>query len=632
MAQFKKNPLSKLALIIGTAGTLSLITACQPDGTSNKQVTESAAAAKAEQKIQSESEKLNQWFAEKYEEQLQMNPLMLTFLGRKDKYDQFNTMSRAEQLEQLKWQKNSVEALKLNFDYNELNAEAQISYDIWVLQYEQAKKDEEFHKNGYVFTQMQGAQAFLTQFLINFHKVGTLSDMEAYNARIAGVATALSNLLSQARENAAYGVRPPRFAYEGVIEQAQNIITGAPFDDSGVDAPLWADAQKKVAALVEAETISQEEADKLLTRTEMALEGSYKSAYDSLIAWFKLDIENTSAVATGVANQPNGEAFYNMRLKASTTTDLTANDIHEIGLAEVARLTSEMEAIKEKVGFEGTLHDFFKFIKEDDQFYYPNTDEGRVGYISDTEVYLDFINKKLPDYFGILPKADLVVKRVESFREQDGAAQHYFPGTPDGSRPGVYYAHLSDMRSMPKNEMEAIAYHEGNPGHHMQISIAQELTSIPKFRTQARFTAYSEGWGLYAEILAKEMGAYKNDFSDFGRLITEMWRAVRLVVDTGLHSKGWTEEQAIAYFKDKAPVAEDAIISEVRRYIVWPGQATAYKIGMLEILSLRKDAQDALGDKFDIKGFHDTVLSGGAVPMSILGQRVKAWVKKVQES
>jgi len=289
-----------------------------------------------------------------------------------------------------------------------------------------------------------------------------------------------------------------------------------------------------------------------------------------------------------------------------------------------------MNVIKDKVKFKGTLQEFFHFIKTDDQFFYPDTDAGRLGYIKDAENYLAFIKKQLPNYFGILPKADLIVKRVEAFREQPGAAQHYFPGTPDGSRPGVYYVHLLDMRAMPKNEMEAIAYHEGLPGHHMQISIAQELTSIPQFRTQAHFTAYTEGWALYSELLAKEMGAYKNDYSDFGRLITEMWRAVRLEVDTGLHSKGWTEAQAIAYFKEKTPVAAEAVKSEVRRYIVWPGQATAYKIGMLKILELRKKAKKSLGEQFDIKEFHDTILGGGSMPLSILERRVDTWIAKVK--
>ncbi|MEM1263951.1 MAG: DUF885 domain-containing protein, partial [Pseudomonadota bacterium] len=309
---------------------------------------------------------------------------------------------------------------------------------------------------------------------------------------------------------------------------------------------------------------------------------------------------------------------------------MTADEVHQLGLDEVARIRQEMVTLKEKVGFEGDLGDFFTFIREDEQFYFPNTDEGRQAYIDEAEAKLEFINAKLPDYFGLLPKADLVVKRVEPFREQDGAAQHYYPGTPDGSRPGIYYAHLSDMSAMPINQLEVIAYHEGNPGHHMQLSIAQELESVPTFRTQAGFTAYIEGWGLYSELLAKEMGAYDDVYADFGRLTTEMWRAVRLVVDTGLHAKGWTEQQAIDFFVANTPEPLESIRSEVRRYIVMPGQATAYKVGMLKILALRAKAEAALGEKFDIRAFHDTVLGGGALPLAILERRIDTWIETVK--
>jgi len=293
-----------------------------------------------------------------------------------------------------------------------------------------------------------------------------------------------------------------------------------------------------------------------------------------------------------------------------------------------------MEAIKDKVGFEGTLKEFFAFqrdSKNDERFYYPDTDEGRQAYIDDATAKIENIKAKLPEFFGILPKADLVVKRVEAFREQPGAAQHYFPGTPDGSRPGVYYAHLSDMKSMPKGELEVIAYHEGIPGHHMQISIAQELTGVPKFRTQINFTAYAEGWGLYSEWLATEFpGTYEDPYSDFGRLGSEIWRAIRLVVDTGLHSKGWTEEQAVQYFLDNSAITEGQARSEIQRYIVMPGQATAYKIGMIKIQDLRKHAEEELGDKFDIRAFHDTVLGGGAMPLELLERRVDQWIEEVK--
>jgi uncharacterized protein (DUF885 family) len=332
----------------------------------------------------------------------------------------------------------------------------------------------------------------------------------------------------------------------------------------------------------------------------------------------------------GANLQPNGEAYYNYMLTQMTTTGMTADQIHELGLSEVDRIHGEMEAIKTSVGFTGTLNEFFASIRDDknnELHYYPDTDEGREAYIADATAAIDKIKAQLPNYFGILPKADLVVKRVEAFREQPGAAQHYYPGTPDGSRPGIYYAHLSDMKAMPKGELEVIAYHEGLPGHHMQISIAQELTSVPKFRTQAGFTAYSEGWGLYSEKLAKEMpGTFESPYSDFGRLGSEIWRAIRLVVDTGLHSKGWTEDQAVQYFLDNSAITEAQARSEVQRYIVMPGQATAYKIGMIHIQQLRAKAEAELGDKFDIKAFHDTVLGGGALPLDLLTRKVDQWI------
>ncbi len=289
-----------------------------------------------------------------------------------------------------------------------------------------------------------------------------------------------------------------------------------------------------------------------------------------------------------------------------------------------------MEAIKHEVGFTGDLPAFFAELrdsKDNPLYYYPDTDEGRAAYIRDATAAIDKIKAVLPQYFGLLPKADLVVKRVEPFREQPGAAQHYFPGTPDGSRPGVYYAHLSDMKAMPKHELEVIAYHEGLPGHHMQISIAQELTGVPTFRRQAGFGAYAEGWGLYSEWLAREMpGTYQDPYSRFGRLGSEIWRAIRLVVDTGLHSKGWSEQQAVQYFLANSATTGAQARSEIRRYLVIPGQATSYKIGMLKIQALRRKAEAALGDTFDIRAFHDTVLGGGALPLTILEKRVDRWI------
>ena len=310
---------------------------------------------------------------------------------------------------------------------------------------------------------------------------------------------------------------------------------------------------------------------------------------------------------------------------------MTPNEVHEIGLSEVARIREEMDALREKAGFEGDLQAFFAFLrdsKDNEEFYFPNTDEGRQGYIDTATADIENIKAQLGNYFGILPKADLLVKRVEAFREQDGAPQHYFPGTPDGSRPGVYYAHLSDMSAMPKRELEVIAYHEGLPGHHMQISIAQELEGIPEFRKQANYNAYAEGWGLYSEKLAKEMpGTFQDVYSDFGRLGSEIWRAVRLVVDTGLHDKGWSEQQAIDFFSANtaAPLAQ--VQAEVRRYLVIPGQATGYKIGMIDIQRLRQLAEEKLGENFDIRAFHDAVLDGGSLPLEMLDRKIMNYIQ-----
>ena len=580
-----------------------------------------------------ESVRLNAWFEERYEEELAFSPIQQTFLGVTENNDKIDDFSLEAQLEQLNWKRESVAEMRANFDYEQLNADAKISYDLWEYQLAAAEAASQFRLNGYVFEQMNAIHSFFPQLLIAFHSVEDADDMQAYVSRIEATEVALDQLITLSQEAAAAGVRPPRFAFESVIDSASQIISGAPFNE-GEDSAIWADAQQKIATLQETEIINQAQADALKNATRVALLDHWQPAYQRLIAWQQEDIVNTSEISQGIAALPDGEAYYNERLANQTTTNLTADEIHQIGLNEVARLKAEMEVIKNNVGFEGDLKAFFAMLrdsKDDQRHYYPDTDEGRQAYIDDATAAIENIKIKLASYFGLLPKADLEVRRVEPFREQPGAAQHYFPGTPDGSRPGIYYAHLSDMTAMPKGELEVIAYHEGLPGHHMQIAIQQELENVPTFRTQAGFTAYSEGWGLYSELLAKEMdGTYTDPYSDFGRLGSEIWRAIRLVLDTGLHAKGWTEEQAVQYFLDNSAITEAQARSEVQRYMVLPGQATSYKIGMLKILELREKAEQALGDKFDIRGFHDAVLGGGAVPLSVLEAIIDQWIAEVQ--
>jgi uncharacterized protein (DUF885 family) len=623
-----------MRLIILVLALTGALTSCSKSSidTGGPSVGEvSAVKPEAVESTISETERLNLWFEERFQEQLTQQPMRMTYLGRKEKYDQIDDLSEVAQEEELQWFAETVDELKASFEYGALSDSAKISYDIWAYQYESDRAMAPFRRNRYVFTQMLGIQSGLPAFLINYHKVDDESDMRAYITRIAGISRALDQLLDRAKAAAAEGVRPPRFAYEGVLSEARNLLDGAPFSSDGVqDAPLWADAQTKVEALRSAGKVDDTRAIQLTEAAKAALLESFEPAYSRLISWFEADIENCAVEARGVGVLPNGKVYYNASLMNRTTLPVTAVELHQTGLQEVARLLGEMEAIKQRVGFKGTLKDFFNFLKTDKQFYYANDEEGRQHYIDDTNHHLSFINGKLPEYFGLLPKADLVVKRVEAYREQDGGAAFYNGSSPDGTRPGVYYLHLSDMRANSIPELEATAYHEGNPGHHMASSIAQELTGVPMFRTLAFFNSYSEGWALYSELLAKEMGAYQDPYSDFGRLTGEIWRAIRLVVDTGIHSMGWTEQQSREYFANNSPVSDAAIKSEIRRYFVWPGQATSYKVGMLKIQALRKKAEDELGEKFDIREFHGTILGGGPLPLTIMERVVNDWIDRTK--
>lgn len=592
-----------------------------------------AAAAQAAQASRDETARINAWFEAKFEEQLAFSPIQQTFLGRKS--GAIDDMSIAAQDKVVAWQRASVAEMRKSFDYAKLSPEAQTSYDVWIYQLEQTEAALPFRTNAYIFDQMTAVHAFLPQLLIAFHVVDGAPDMDAYINRIRESGRAVRQLIDVSKGNAIEGVRPPRFAFDFVIAESTKIITGVPFDETGTDSAVWADVKTKIGALQKKGAIDQKRADTMLAEARAALAGPFKTAYMELIAWQTQDRAKAPEVTSGVSALPNGAAYYNERLANQTTTTLTADQIHNIGLAEVARLRAEMLTIKDEVGFKGDLPAFFAELrdqKDNRVYYYPDTDEGRQAYITDATAAIDKIKAVLPKYFGILPKADLVVRRVEPFREQPGAAQHYFPSTPDGSRPGIYYAHLLDMKAMPKSELEVIAYHEGLPGHHMQIAIAQELTSVPTFRRQAGFTAYSEGWGLYSEWLAREMpGTYVTPYSRFGRLGSEMWRAIRLVVDTGLHAKGWSQEQAVQYFLANSATTEEQARSEVRRYMVLPGQATSYKIGMLKIQELRRKAEAALGDRFDIRAFHDTVLGGGALPLTVLEKRIDRWIASMPQ-
>ncbi len=578
-----------------------------------------------------ENARLNTWFDERYAEQLDFSPQTKTRLGDKSDYGFLNDYSIAGADQQLRWRRQSVATMQAKFDYSLLNEDGKLSYDMWNYALDRADAGIPFRQHGYIFGR-GGPHASLPNFLINYHRVDDASDIEAYLSRLGEFDRVFGELLDRARSASKAGIRQPAFAYDFAITEIDRVTSGVPFNtnDGSPNSPIWTDIQGKIEALVESDLISSDQAQEYIAQAKRILAGEVMSSYQEILAWLEQDKAFASETSQGVWALPNGENYYNYRLAQMTTLEFTADEIHEIGLSEVKRLHLAMEKIKTAVDFKGSLQDFFVFMREDDRFYFPNTDEGRQDYLDLNNAYLDAITLKLPDYFGRLPKAQLEVRRVEYFREQTGAAQHYASGTPDGSRPGVFYSHMSDMSTLPIFQLEDVAYHEGSPGHHMQISIQQELTGVPRFRTQYRTTAYTEGWGLYAEWLAKEMGAFEDPYSDFGRLSGELWRAIRLVVDTGIHAQQWSEERAAQYFIDNSAQAEGTIRSEIQRYITWPGQATAYKIGMMKFQELRLNAESALGKNFDIRTFHDVVLGVGALPMPLLESRVDRWIEKVQ--
>jgi uncharacterized protein (DUF885 family) len=354
-----------------------------------------------------------------------------------------------------------------------------------------------------------------------------------------------------------------------------------------------------------------------------------RPAYERLIAVLQAQ-ELAATDDDGAWKFPEGREYYDFVLRTFTTTNLKADEIHAIGVREVERIHREMEAIRQRIGFGGTLQEFFVFMREDPQFYYPNTEEGKQAYIDRATEFIDAMRERLDELFGLKPQAALVVRKVEPFREEGSPAAFYEQPAPDGSRPGIYYVNTFDMRGLPIYEMESLAYHEAIPGHHMQIAIAQELEGLPRFRKFGGNTAYVEGWALYTEFVPKEYGFFTDPYMDFGRLSSELLRAARLVVDTGIHAKKWTREQTQTWLRENSPFPERDIFTETNRYIVWPGQACSYKIGMLKILELRELAKSELGAKFDIRAYHDLVLKDGALPLDLLEENVRAWIQRAK--
>ncbi|MEL4292981.1 DUF885 domain-containing protein [Shewanella xiamenensis] len=574
---------------------------------------------------QSESEKANALFETIFMENIMASPIAQTYMGIKQDYDKWDDIGdEADARELARTKKQLAEVNQL--DASKLDPQTRLSLTLLTQNLNNDIKDYQWRYHNYPVNQMHGGHSMIASFLINQHQITDVSDAKAYISRLNGVPKRLSQLQQALEVRADKGIIAPKFVFGYVISDSQNIIKGAPFD-KGEDSALLADFRKKVNAL----SISEAEKAQLIADAEKALVSQVEPAYKTLIAYIKT-LEAKADTRDGVWKLPDGEAFYNNALARTTTTQMTADEIHQLGLAEVERIHNEMCAIMKKVNFNGTLQEFFTFMRDDPQFYYPNTAEGKAAYLADATKLIDNMRSRLDEVFKVKPKAAMIVKQVEAFREKSAGKAFYEQPAPDGSRPGSYYANLYDMKAMPKYQMEALAYHEGIPGHHMQIAISQELKDIPKFRKFGGYTAYIEGWGLYSESFPKEMGLYADPYSDFGRLAMELWRACRLVVDTGIHAKQWTREQGIAYYVDNTPNAKSDAKKMVERHIVMPSQATAYKVGMIKLLELRHKAEKQLGDKFDIRDFHTLVLANGALPLDVLEEQVDQWIASVNKA
>ncbi|QYU68722.1 DUF885 domain-containing protein [Leptolyngbya sp. 15MV] len=567
-----------------------------------------------------EDKRLVEFVDAAFDAQSARSPQFLTALGTKEQYGRLNSYTDAYAQESLALAQSQLAAMRAQFDPAKLSPAGRLTYRMFEYKVEQDAANFNWRRHGLPVSTNGSPMGSIPVFLINNHRVDTIADAEAYVSRLREVERVMSEISANMQHQAAMGIVPAKFNFEPVRADGQRVLDGAPFT-SGADTPVFADFKAKMAKL----EVSEEEKGRLIESAREALTGPFQRGYRAMLATWD-ELADKSAGNRGAWAFPEGGAFYAHQLRQMTTTDLTAEQVHTIGIDQVAQIHREMERIKTQVGFSGTLRQFFAHINEGQQFKYPNTDAGREQYLADARRYIAQAMAAAPQWFGRLPKAPLEVRAVEEWRQATAPIAFYNAPSADGSRPGIYYVNLADMNQVLKPQTEAISYHEGAPGHHFQIALARELPGVPKFRRFGFYGAYVEGWGLYSEGLGKEMGFYEDPYSEFGMLSMLLWRAVRLVTDTGIHSKQWSREQAIEYFLQNALLSERDAAKEIERYFNWPGQATSYTIGHLKILELRERASQTLGPRFDPRDFHGVVLENGSVPLDILEDLVDDYI------
>ncbi len=561
---------------------------------------------------------INHFYAKVFIEFAWNKPQMMSGMGVGWFNDQLDDNSREAQDRDIELLKKDYRQL-LEYDRESLEGQEQLSYDILAFFLEDAIRGLEFDDNAYSMTQRGGSYQGLINFMSDVHDIDDVDDAEDYLSRVSQFGRVMDNEIIDVREEQASGTVPPTFIIDKIIENLHNVR-----DPELADHPLMKDFNDKIDNL---EGLESAEQAQLKTRMAELTETVVNPAYDRLLT-LMAELRAVSTNDAGVWKFPNGAEYYQHRIKSMTTTDYTAEQLHQIGLEEVERILTEMAAILESEGYVGkTVGEFMLELNEDPKFLYPDTDEGRGQILADYQSMIDEIDTGMDRAFDIRPKSVVEVRRTPEYREKTAAGGSYSAPAIDGSRPGIFYANLYDIKATPKFGMRTLAYHEAVPGHHFQIAIKTELEGLPMFRNFIGFTAYSEGWALYAERLAWELGYQTDPYDNLGRLQAELMRAVRLVVDTGLHHKRWTREQAIDYMASTTGQTMSDVESEIERYVVWPGQALAYKVGMMKILELREKAERELGDRYDIRDFHNVVLKNGAVPLTILERLVDEYIE-----
>ena len=570
---------------------------------------------------QTEDQRLTAFLDAAYDEQNSTNPQQLTQLGSRLLYDRLNDYTLAYRARQLALEERQLADMRRRFNPARLSTQGRLSFRLFEKSVTDDREGWRWRNYGFPATNNGSPMGSIPVFLINNHRIDNVSDAEAYVSRLREVERVMGEIGANIRRQTALGIVPPAFNFAPVREDGRRVLTGAPFTD-GPDAPLFADFKTKVGRL----QIPQAEKDRLIAAARDALTGPFRRGYEAMLATLAEVEPRARSLNNGAWSLPNGAAYYNYRLRRSTTTNMTAEQIHAVGLREVARNHQEMDRIRRDVGFQGTLVQFFQHINSSPEFKYSNDQAGRDAYLADARRAIAETMEAAPRWFRRLPRAPLEVRAVEAFRQETAAVAFYNQPSPDGSRPGIFYVNLADMNQVLKPQVDAIAHHEGAPGHHFQIALAQELPVLPKFRRFGGYGAYAEGWGLYAEGLAREMGLYHNPMAEFGMYSTQIWRAIRLVVDTGIHRYHWTRERAIDYFMENGLLSRRDATKEVERYFNNPGQATSYMIGQLKILELRDRARAALGNRFDIRDFHAVVLENGSVPLDVLESLVNDWI------